>query len=199
VQLGEVGGGEGSVWVFADSAPALGGFAPRNALVIMDKEAAGSGGCCTTFHGRLGADVTISIDAVSAVFRTGLIKRHPICANLFSTGEVMQATSNAITTAAATEAQAAKAVQQVYERFEAACDDLDSGLFDLDQPHCYCCMRFFAGAGGSRADRVRGHVWCRPCKHQVYGDGRGSGGQHPEFAYSARPNDRCTGCPGCTA
>ncbi len=36
-------------------------------LVIMDKEAAGSGGCSTTYHGRLGAGVTISIDAVPAV------------------------------------------------------------------------------------------------------------------------------------
>ena len=55
-------------------------------LVIMDKEAAGSGGCSTTFHGRLGAGVTISIDAVPAAFRTGLIKQHPICRKLFSTG-----------------------------------------------------------------------------------------------------------------
>jgi hypothetical protein len=35
---------------------------------------------------------------------------------------------------------------KVYERFETACDDLDSGpgLFqlDLDQPHCSCCSSF---------------------------------------------------------
>jgi hypothetical protein len=55
-------------------------------------------------------------------------------------------------------------VQQVYERFETACDDLDSGLFDLDQPHCYCCMQFFAGAGRSEVSlKVDGHV------HQVLG------------------------------
>jgi hypothetical protein len=35
---------------------------------------------------------------------------------------------------------------RVFERFETACDDLDSGLFSLDQRHCYCCMIFFAGA-----------------------------------------------------
>ncbi len=32
-------------------------------LVIMDREAAGSGGCSSTFHVRLGAGVTVSIDA----------------------------------------------------------------------------------------------------------------------------------------
>jgi hypothetical protein len=42
-------------------------------LVVMDREAAGSGGCSSTFHGRPGAGVTISIDAVSGVFRTGLL------------------------------------------------------------------------------------------------------------------------------
>ncbi len=61
-------------------------FRSHTDLVIMDKEAAGSGGCSTTFHGRLGAGVTISIDAVPAAFRTGLIKQHPICRKLFSTG-----------------------------------------------------------------------------------------------------------------
>jgi hypothetical protein len=82
---------------------------------------------------------------------------------------------------------------------ETACDDLDSGLFHLDQPHCYCCMRFFAGAGSSRSHKVDGHVWCRACSYQVHGDTRGNGGQHPEFATIQRPNDRCSGCPGCTA
>jgi hypothetical protein len=47
-------------------------------LVVMDREAAGSGGCSTTFHGRLGAGVTISIDAVPGVFRSGLLRQHPI-------------------------------------------------------------------------------------------------------------------------
>jgi hypothetical protein len=49
----------------------------------------------------------------------------------------------------------------VYERFETACDDLDSGLFDLDQLHCYCCMQFFAGATDRVSLKVDGHVWCR--------------------------------------
>ncbi len=91
-------------------------------------------------------------------------------------------------------------MQQVYERFETACDDLDSGLFDpdLDQ-HCYCCMQLFDGA----IDRTRhykdGHVWCAACSYKVHGkDGRG--GQHKEFATTAGPNDRCpAGCPRCTA
>ncbi len=51
-----------------------------------------------------------------------------------------------------------QAVQEVYERFETACDDLDSGLFDLDQRHCYCCMQFFGGAGGSQVLNKGGHV-----------------------------------------
>jgi hypothetical protein len=93
--------------------------------------AAGSGGCSSTFHGRLGAGVTISIDAVSGVFRTGLLAQHPICCKLFSTGTGVQGSSSR-GTAAASAAKSAKAVQQVYERFETACDDLDSGLFDLD-------------------------------------------------------------------
>jgi hypothetical protein len=93
-----------------------------------------------------------------------------------------------------------KAVQQVYERFETACDDLDSGLFQLDlDKHCYCCMQFFAGARDSQVHKKDGHVWCRACSYQVHGD-RANGGQHPEFATTARPNDRCSsGCPGCTA
>jgi hypothetical protein len=167
-------------------------------LVIMDKEAAGSGGCSTTFHGRLGAGVTISIDAVPAVFDTGLIRQHPICSKLFSTGMGMQGNSNATTIAAATEASGAKAVQQVYERFEAACDDLDSGLFDLDQRHCYCCMQFFAGAIDELSFTVDGHGWCRACSYQVHGLGT-RGGKHPEFEDTERPNNRCSGCRGCTA
>ncbi len=60
-------------------------------------------------------------------------------------------------------------MQQQYERDETACDDLDSGLFNLDQPHCYCCMQFFGGAGSSKSLKVDGHVWCRACSHQVHG------------------------------
>jgi hypothetical protein len=116
--------------------------------VIMDKEAAGSGGCSSTFHGRLGAGVTISIDAVPAVFNSGLIKQHPICSKLFTDGAGAQGNSSR-GTAAATAALSAKAVQKVYERFETAGDDLDSGLFDLADQHCYCCMQFFCGAGGA--------------------------------------------------
>jgi hypothetical protein len=100
--------------------------------------------------------------------------------------------------AAATAAHRDQAVQHVYERFETACDDLDSGLFDLDDRHCYCCTQFFAGAGGSKSCKVDGHVWCRACSYQVHGLGA-RGGQHPEFATTERPNDRCSGCPGCSA
>jgi hypothetical protein len=102
------------------------------------REAAGSGGCSSTCHGRLGAGVTISFDAVPAVFRTGLIKQHPICSRLFCSGRGMQGNSNDsrnAATAAATAAHSPQAVQRVYERFETACDDLDSGLFDLDDSH----------------------------------------------------------------
>ncbi len=98
-------------------------------LVIMDKEAAGSGGCSTTFHGRLGAGVTISIDAVPSVFGTGLITQHPICCKLFNLGRGVQGNAaDRNNVAAAAAALSAKAVQQVSERFETACDDLDSGL-----------------------------------------------------------------------
>jgi hypothetical protein len=116
-------------------------------------------------------------------------------------GAGVQGNSNATTTAAATAAWSAKAVEQVFERFETACDDLDSGLFQLDlDKHCYCCMQFFAGAGSGCSFTVGGHVWCRACSYQVHGDRRGKGGQHREFATTARPNDRCSsGCPGCTA
>jgi hypothetical protein len=168
-------------------------------LVIMDREAAGSGGCSSTFHGRLGAGVTISIDAVPGVFRTGLLAQHPICYSLFHRGSGVQGSTNDRNAAAA--ARSAKAVQQVYERFETACDDLDSGLFDLDlDQHCYCCMQFFDGAGGSHSCKVDGHVWCFACSCSVHGDTRGSGGQHPEFATTTRPKDRCkVDCPpGCT-
>jgi hypothetical protein len=279
VQLGEAGGGEGSVWVGAEDSPALGGFAPipadrqrflqlvqqyrdanavavswfrkplrgarlgavrfkvvvrdhleadadahhqdrreaRNCfneggvrilfsvtdaaarsmvfsrqqpsgellelfrstapLVIMDKEAAGSGGCSSTFHGRLGAGVTISIDAVPGVFNSGLTKQHPICRSLFSGKGGVQGNSNATTTAAASAAWSEKAVQQVYERFETACDDLDSGLFDLEP----------------ELETSR----CMACSYQVHGLGK-HGGQHPEFATTARPNNRCSGCSGCS-
>jgi hypothetical protein len=166
-------------------------------LVIMDKEAAGSGGCSSTFHGRLGAGVTISIDAVPGVFRTGLLRQHPICRKLFSTG-LGTGAAGAAGTGAARAAWSEQAVQEVYERFETACDDLDSGLFDLalDQ-HCYCCMQFFDGAGGGQVLNKGGHVWCRACSYQVHG-WRGNGGQHPEFATTARPNNRCSGCSGCS-
>jgi hypothetical protein len=93
--------------------------------------------------------------------------------------------------------QPAKAMQQVYERFETACNDLDSGLFHLDQPHCYCCMQLFAGAGGSIGRTEDGHVTrCQACSYQVHGKGT-RGGQHPEFATTARPNNLCCGCAGC--
>jgi hypothetical protein len=85
----------------------------RADLVIMDKEAAGSAGCSTTFHGRLGAGVTISIDAVPAVYNTGLIRQHLICSKLFSTGMGVQVNSNATTTASANAARKTKAVQRV--------------------------------------------------------------------------------------
>ena len=167
-------------------------------LVIMDKEAAGSGGCSTTFHGRLDAGVTISIDAVPAVFRAGLLAQHPICYHLFYQGRGVQGNSSRNSTAAATEARRDKAVQEVYERFETACDDLDSGLFDLDlDRHCYCCMQFFAGAGSSVSRTVDGHVWCQACSYQVHGKGK-RGGQRPDFATTERPNDRCSGCAGCS-
>jgi hypothetical protein len=87
-------------------------------------------------------------------------------------------------------------------------DDLDSGLFDLADRHCYCCMLFFDGAGGSKVLLEGGHRWCMQCSYHVHGDRRGNGGQqrggqHPEFATTARPNDRCpagcSGCTGCTA
>jgi hypothetical protein len=123
----------------------------------MDREAAGSGGCSTTFHGRLGAGVTISIDAVPAVFETGLLKQHPICRKLFGTGMGLQGNSHATTTAAAATARSDKAVQEVYERFEAACDDLDGGLFDLADRHCYCCMQFIDGARDSNSRTKGGH------------------------------------------
>ncbi len=169
------------------------------ALVVMDKEAAGSGGCSTTFHGRLGAGVTISIDAVPSVFRTGLLNQHPICRKLFCIGTGVQGNSHAATTAAAAAARIDKAVQEVYERFETACDDLDSGLFDLADQHCYCCMQFFCGAGGSESRLEGGHRWCTRCSYQVHGR-CGNGGKHTEFATTARPNDRCpAGCSGCTA
>ncbi len=167
-------------------------------LVIMDKEAAGSGGCSTTFHGRLGAGVTISIDAVPGVFGSGLLTQHPICYKLFWGAGGTQGSSSR-TTAAAAAARVAKAVQEVYERFETACDDLDSGLFDLADRHCYCCMQFFCGAGGSQPALKDGHRWCMACSYKVHGKGK-HGGQHKEFGTTERPNDRCpAGCPGCTA
>jgi hypothetical protein len=166
-------------------------------LVIMDKGAAGSGGCRTTFHGRLGAGVTISIDAVPAVFRTRLITQHPICCKLFSTGMGLLGNSHATTTAAAATARSDKAVQEVHERFETACDDLDSGLFDLADRHCYCCMQFFAGARDYHSRTEGGHVWCEACSYQVHGKGT-RGGQHKEFGTTECPNNRCSGCAGCS-
>jgi hypothetical protein len=162
---------------------------------------AGSGGCSTTFHGRLGAGVTISIDAVPAVFRTGLLARAgpcPICYQLFAGIGGVQGRTAGRNTAAAHAANSTKAVQQVSERFETACDDLDSGLFDLADRHCYCCMQFFAGSSNSDNRAMDGHLWCMSCSYQVHGKGT-RGGKHPEFATTARPNDRCSGCPGCTA
>jgi hypothetical protein len=168
------------------------------ALVVMDKEAAGSGGCSTTFHGRLGAGVTISIDAVPAVFNSGLIRQHPICRKLFTDGQGSSNDRNTASPAAASAATSAKAVQEVYERFETACDDLDSGLFDLDlDRHCYCCMQFFDGAGGSKGLLKDGHRWCQACSYQVHGKGK-HGGQHKDFGTTERPNNRCSGCAGCS-
>jgi hypothetical protein len=144
------------------------------ALVIMDREAAGSGGCSSTFHGRLGAGVTISIDAVPAVFRTGLIAQHRICSKLFSGCGGVQGNSTLHSrTAAAAAPHRDQAVQHVYERFvlRPACDDLDGGLFDLDDRHCYCCMQFFGGAGGSCSCKVDGRVRCAACSYQVHGKG----------------------------
>jgi hypothetical protein len=160
--------------------------------------AGGSAGCSTTFHGRLGAGVTISIDAVPSVFNSGLLSQHPICYKLFNLGRGLQGHSAQRDVAAATTARIDKAVQEVYERFETACDDLDSGLFDADDQHCYCCMQFFDGAGGSQVLSKGGHVYCRACSYQVHG-WRGNGGKHTEFATTARPNDRCpAGCSGCS-
>jgi hypothetical protein len=134
------------------------------------------------------------------VFETGLLSQDPICYKLFNLGRGVQGNSHATTTAAAAAARIAKAVQEVYERFETACDDLDSGLFGLDlDRHCYCCMQFFGGAGSTINRPVDGHVWCQACSYQVHGKGK-HGGKHPEFATTARPNDRCpAGCSGCTA
>ncbi len=166
---------------------------------LMDKEAAGSGGCSSTFHGRLSAGVTISIDAVPSVFNSGLLRQHPICYNLFNLGRGVQGNSHASTTATARAAWSEQAVQRVYERFETACDDLDSGLFDLADQHCYCCMLFFGGAGGSESRLEDGRRFCSACSYQVHGKGK-LGGKHSEFATTARPNDRCpAGCSGCTA
>jgi hypothetical protein len=119
---------------------------------------AGSGGCSTTFHGRLGAGVTISIDAVPGVFVTGLLQQHPICRKLCNLGRGLQGHSAQRDVAAAATARIDKAVQEVYERFEAACDDLDSGLFDLADRHCYCCVQFFAGAANSDNRAEDGHL-----------------------------------------
>ncbi len=212
MQLGEAG--EGRVWVGADGedgaedSPALGGFAPPPAdrqrflrLVQQFRDAnpvrGGASGCSTTFHGRLGAGVTISIDAVPAVFDTGLLRQHPICYKLFNLGRGVQGNSHATTTAAAHAARRDQAVQEVHERFETACDDLDSGLFHLDDPHCYCCMQFFDGAGSSVRRNVGGHVWCQACSYQVHGKGT-RGGQHKEFGTTERPKNRCSGCHGCS-
>ncbi len=115
----------------------------------------------------------------------------------------VQGNSHATTTAAASAARRGQAVQEVYERFETACDDLASGLFDLDlDRHCYCCMQFFAGAGSTINRTEDGHVWCQACSYQVHGKskrGGQHGGQHKEFGTTARPNNRCSsGCAGCS-
>ncbi len=145
------------------------------------------------------AGSTISIDAVPAAFRTGLLSQHPICRQLFSQGRGVQGNSHLANHLAATAASGEQAVQQVYERFETACDELDSGLFDLADQHCYCCMLFFGGAGGSESRLEDGRRFCSACSYQVHGKGK-HGGKHPEFATTARPNDRCpAGCSGCTA
>jgi hypothetical protein len=49
--------------------------------------------------------------------------------------------------------------------------DLDSGLFDLADQHCYCCMQFFAGAGGSESLLQDGRRWCSACSYQVHRKG----------------------------
>jgi hypothetical protein len=59
-------------------------------------------------------------------------------------------------------------------------------------------MQFFGGAGGTINRTQDGHVWCQACSYQVHGKG-GLGGQHKEFATTARPNNRCSsGCAGCS-
>jgi hypothetical protein len=35
--------------------------------------------------------------------------------------------------------------------------------------HCYCCMLFFDGAGGSKGLLKDGHRWCMPCSYEVHG------------------------------
>jgi hypothetical protein len=73
-------------------------------------------------------------------------------------------------------------------------------LFDLADQHCYCCMQFFGGAGGSERRLEDGRRFCSKCSYQVHGGRNGRGGQHTEFATTERPNDRCpAGCSGCTA
>jgi hypothetical protein len=59
--------------------------------------------------------------------------------------------------------------------------------------------RFFYGAIDRKRLYKDGHVWCAACSYKVHSkDGRG--GQHPEFATTARPNDRCpAGCLGPSA
>jgi hypothetical protein len=56
----------------------------------------------------------------------------------------------------------------------------------------------WVAARESRSCEVDGHVWCRSCSYQVHGDTRGNGGQHTEFATTDRPNNRCSGCAGCS-
>ncbi len=68
-----------------------------------------------------------------AVFNSGLLAQHPICYQLFGGKRGVQGNSNATTTAAATAALSA-AVQQVYERFETACDE-----FGLRRVLCRRC------------------------------------------------------------
>jgi hypothetical protein len=56
---------------------------------------------------------------------------------------------------------------------------------------------FFAGAADSDSRAEDGHLWCMSCSYQVHGKGK-RGGQRPDFATTERPNDRCSGCAGCS-
>ena len=165
-------------------------------LVIMDQQAAGSGSCSPTFHGRLGAGVSISIDAVPAAFRSGLSSSHlrrRICYILFKSSYGLQSNSRGVRSRGSRSDAAVAAVDQ---RYETACDDLDSWLFSLDDRHCFICMEFYGGArSSSRSLRVDGRWWCYNCKFLVHGEGSRVG-KHPDLETS---HLHClVDCAGCT-